>query len=54
MVICQCRRVSDATVGAVIASGATTAEEVTAACRAGGGCGSCVSAIEALLTAIVE
>ena len=49
MVICQCRRVSDAAVVATIASGATTAFDVTQACRAGGGCGSCVSTIEKLL-----
>ncbi len=49
MVVCQCRRVSDATVGAAIASGAQSATEVTQVCEAGGGCGGCLSIIEDLL-----
>lgn len=49
MVVCHCRRVSDAVIAAAIASGASSVSEVTRRCRAGGRCGGCVSTIEELL-----
>jgi bacterioferritin-associated ferredoxin len=51
MVVCHCKAVSDRTVDAAIASGATTVSEITARCTAGGGCGGCHSMLEALLEA---
>ena len=51
MVICHCKAVSDRTVDAAIASGASSVEEITARCTAGGGCGGCHSLLEALLKA---
>ena len=45
MIVCICRRVSDRTVRAVIADGATTPGEVAAACGAGSGCGACCEQI---------
>jgi bacterioferritin-associated ferredoxin len=51
MVVCHCKAVSDRTVDSAIASGATTVDEITAWCTAGGGCGGCHSLLEALLEA---
>jgi bacterioferritin-associated ferredoxin len=51
MVVCHCKAVSDHTVDAAIASGATTVSEITDRCTAGGGCGGCHSLLEALLEA---
>ncbi len=53
MVVCHCRAVNDRTVGAAIASGATTVGELTEQCRAGGGCGGCHDVLQALLDAVV-
>jgi bacterioferritin-associated ferredoxin len=52
-VICHCEAVSDRTVDAALASGARSVDEVTARCRAGGGCGGCHRALEALIEARV-
>jgi bacterioferritin-associated ferredoxin len=41
MFVCSCRAVTDRTVDAVIASGATTVDEIAARCGAGGKCGGC-------------
>lgn len=41
MFVCACKRVSDRTVEAAIASGADTVEEVGARCGAGIRCGGC-------------
>lgn len=41
MLVCHCAAVNDAGVRAAIASGATTINEVSDACGAGGGCGGC-------------
>jgi bacterioferritin-associated ferredoxin len=49
MIVCHCRVVSDRTVRATIAAGATTPAEVAVACGAGSGCGGCTPTIEALL-----
>ena len=54
MYICHCKAVTDRAVDAVIASGARTVADVTDRCRAGGGCGSCHSALLALLEAGTE
>ena len=39
MYVCHCNAVTDRTVDAAIASGATTVPEITERCTAGGGCG---------------
>ena len=49
MILCLCRGVVDRTVGAAIAQGASTLEEITAACAAGADCGGCHSSLLALL-----
>ncbi len=49
MIVCICRRVSDKTIRAAIAEGASSVDEVGAACRAGTGCGCCHEAIEEML-----
>jgi bacterioferritin-associated ferredoxin len=49
--VCHCEAVTDRTVTAAISSGARTVEELTDRCRAGGGCGSCHSHLEALIEA---
>jgi bacterioferritin-associated ferredoxin len=51
MYVCHCETVSDRTVEAVVASGATSVEEITQKCGAGGGCGSCHSVLSAMLEA---
>ena len=49
MMVCSCKAVSDRTVRAAIAAGATTVGDVTSRCRAGGGCGGCHALLERLL-----
>jgi NAD(P)H-nitrite reductase large subunit len=49
VILCHCRAVSDGTVNAAIASGASTVAHVSAATGAGTGCGGCVPVIEVLL-----
>jgi bacterioferritin-associated ferredoxin len=39
MYVCHCEAITDRTIDAAIASGARCVAEVTARCRAGGGCG---------------
>lgn len=51
MVLCHCKAVSDRTVDAAIASGARTVADVTARCRAGGGCGGCHRVLQDLIDA---
>jgi bacterioferritin-associated ferredoxin len=51
MVVCHCKAVSDRTVDAAIASGASSLSEITERCTAGGGCGGCHGLLEALLRA---
>jgi bacterioferritin-associated ferredoxin len=41
MFVCSCNAVTDRTVDAVIAAGATTVAEVAARCGAGARCGGC-------------
>lgn len=49
MIVCSCLAVSDRTVDAVLASGATTVDEVTSRCGAGGRCGGCWPSLQRLL-----
>jgi bacterioferritin-associated ferredoxin len=49
--VCHCNAVTDRTVDAAIASGASTVPEITERCTAGGGCGGCHDLLEALLEA---
>jgi bacterioferritin-associated ferredoxin len=51
MVVCHCKAVTDRTVDAAIASGASTVSEITDRCTAGGGCGGCHRMLESLLAA---
>jgi bacterioferritin-associated ferredoxin len=41
MIVCVCRGVSERQVEAVVAAGATTADQVSRACGAGSDCGAC-------------
>lgn len=49
MIVCSCLAVSDRTVDAVLASGASSVGEVTARCGAGGRCGGCWPSLQRLL-----
>ena len=49
MYVCICHAVTSAQVEAAIESGAGSVSEVTSACRAGGDCGSCHAAIDAMI-----
>ena len=49
MYVCICNAVTASEVRCVIEGGARTVEAVTAACRAGGGCGSCTGRIERMI-----
>jgi len=50
--VCHCKAITDRTVDATIASGAHSVAEVTARCHAGGGCGRCHEALQALIDAV--
>ena len=49
MYVCSCFAVTDAQIESLIAEGATSLDQVTAACRAGGDCGSCRGQIADML-----
>ena len=49
MFVCSCRAVTDRTVHAAIASGATSVEEVAERCGAGSKCGGCWPELERIL-----
>ena len=49
MILCHCNRVSDRAVRHAIADGAQTIDDITDRCGAGGNCGGCADALEALL-----
>ena len=49
MWVCVCRGVTAESVERAIDDGATTREEVTQACRAGGDCGACHQTIEDMI-----
>jgi bacterioferritin-associated ferredoxin len=53
MYVCSCRAVRERTVRAVIASGASTIEEVGIRCGAGSVCGGCHELIDELLAQAV-
>ena len=49
MVVCLCQGISDKTVRASIEEGARTRQQVTEACGAGDGCGTCHRTIKTLI-----
>jgi bacterioferritin-associated ferredoxin len=49
MFVCSCKAVTDRTVDAAIASGATCIEEIAERCGAGSRCGGCSPELERLL-----
>ncbi|MGH9274825.1 MAG: (2Fe-2S)-binding protein [Acidimicrobiales bacterium] len=51
MFVCSCLAVTDRTVDAVIASGASTLDDVTERCGAGSRCGGCWPELQRLLDA---
>lgn len=51
MIVCNCKAVSDRTVGAAVAAGATSVPEVSAQCGAGSDCGGCLRRLERMLDA---
>ncbi len=51
MYVCVCFAVTDKEIEAAIDAGATTREEVTKACQAGGDCGACHEQIEQIIEA---
>lgn len=51
MVVCLCQGISEKRVLAAIRTGASTRQQVTKACRAGGGCGGCHDVIKDLIRA---
>lgn len=50
MFVCMCRAVKESRIRSVIAEGASTVDEVEAACGAGGDCGSCREEISELIS----
>jgi bacterioferritin-associated ferredoxin len=54
MYVCVCFAVTDQQVQSAIDGGATTVEQVTRACRAGGDCGSCHGMIETMIEATCD
>ncbi len=49
MIVCHCQCVSDRTIRAAIADGATNEAQVAEKCGAGTGCGGCIPAVTELL-----
>jgi bacterioferritin-associated ferredoxin len=49
MILCLCQGISEQGVRATIRGGASTLDEVVAACRAGADCGACQDAVLDLL-----
>ena len=47
--VCHCEAVRERTIVKAIRAGASTVDDVTRACGAGGGCGGCRPAIEQLI-----
>jgi bacterioferritin-associated ferredoxin len=55
MYVCICRAVTEKRVQAIIDKGdATTVDEVTQACGAGGDCGGCIGTIEEMIESHLE
>jgi len=53
MVICHCRAVNDQAIRTAIVAGAREPAELARMCGAGGRCGGCLPALEALIEEIV-
>lgn len=51
MFVCLCTGATSHDVDAAVAAGASTCNEVTAACGAGGDCGRCRRTLRAIITA---
>lgn len=51
VIVCHCRRVTDRHIRQAVRQGACTLGEVARACQAGGSCGGCAPAIDAILRA---
>ena len=49
MIICSCAAISDRMIGAAIAEGATSVDDIVDRCAAGARCGGCWPALERLL-----
>lgn len=49
MIVCVCHAVSVPEVAKTIEAGASTVQEVTRACKAGGDCGACRQTIEDMI-----
>jgi bacterioferritin-associated ferredoxin len=49
VIVCHCRRVSDRHIRQAVRQGACTLGDVARACQAGGNCGGCAPAIDAIL-----
>jgi bacterioferritin-associated ferredoxin len=49
VIVCSCRTVSERTVHAALASGATCIEDLAERCGAGSGCGGCWPELERLI-----
>lgn len=49
MVVCHCLRINDRVISRFTADPSITADDITRECGAGGRCGGCVDAIEAIL-----
>ena len=54
MYVCHCRGITDRTIRAAIASGASTADKLAQRCGAGADCGGCHQALEELLDEMAE
>jgi bacterioferritin-associated ferredoxin len=54
MILCICRNVSDRVVLRTIRDGASSLEEVEAACGAGGDCGACHRRIDQLVSVVCD
>ena len=49
MIVCLCAGVPAGTIRALVERGAARAEDLTAACGAGGGCGACLDSLTDLV-----
>jgi bacterioferritin-associated ferredoxin len=52
--VCSCLAVTHRTIGAAVAAGARTVEEVVARCEAGGRCGGCWPELQRLVDELGE
>ena len=54
MLICHCRAVNDEAIRTAVLAGAREPQELAARCGAGGRCGGCMPALEALLDELLS